>query len=353
MHEITINLHMHTRYSDGHGSHSDIVRAALDAGLDAVIVTDHNVWIKGPEGYVQDGTKRVLLLIGEELHDAARDPQKSHLLAFGADRELAHLAQDPQQLINGVRDAGGICFLAHPYDEENALFKETAIDWADWDVQGYTGIELWNGLSEFKSRLKSILHAIYFAYLPYAVPAAPPAVLLAHWDRLLLGGRRVVAVGGSDAHQLPGRLGPLKRMLFPYGVHFRCINTHLLLPQPLTGHEDEDRALILDALRAGHAFVANDAPAPARGFRFTGQGPDGDFVMGDEVRLGAGVTLQVRLPERAECILICDGQPVKTWTDREAMVVNVDAPGVYRVEVWRRDRGRRRGWIFSNPVYVR
>ena len=29
MHEIVINLHMHTRYSDGAGSHRDIARAAL------------------------------------------------------------------------------------------------------------------------------------------------------------------------------------------------------------------------------------------------------------------------------------------------------------------------------------
>ena len=28
-------------------------------------------------------------------------------------------------------------------------------------------------------------------------------------------------------------------------------------------------------------------------------------------------------------------------------------PGVYRVEVWRSYLGRKRGWIFSNPIYVR
>jgi hypothetical protein len=28
-------------------------------------------------------------------------------------------------------------------------------------------------------------------------------------------------------------------------------------------------------------------------------------------------------------------------------------PGVYRVEVWRNFLGRKRGWIFSNPIYVR
>ena len=39
MHEIVVNLHMHTRYSDGTGTHKDIAHAAIKCGLDAVIVT--------------------------------------------------------------------------------------------------------------------------------------------------------------------------------------------------------------------------------------------------------------------------------------------------------------------------
>ena len=50
MHEYIVNLHMHTPYSDGKGTHQEIAKAALHAGLDVVIVTDHNVWVNGPEG---------------------------------------------------------------------------------------------------------------------------------------------------------------------------------------------------------------------------------------------------------------------------------------------------------------
>ena len=55
MQELVINLHMHTTYSDGHGTHADLAEAALRAGLDAIIVTDHNVWVNGIEGYRQKG----------------------------------------------------------------------------------------------------------------------------------------------------------------------------------------------------------------------------------------------------------------------------------------------------------
>src|SRR5512145_1764300 len=114
MHEIVVNLHMHTRYSDGSGTHKDIAQAAIQTGLDAVIVTDHNTLVQGMEGYYRFGPSRVLLLVGEEIHDQDRVPQKNHLLVFNANRDLASLADDPQTLINGVRDAGGICFIAHP-----------------------------------------------------------------------------------------------------------------------------------------------------------------------------------------------------------------------------------------------
>lgn len=353
MHEIVINLHMHTRYSDGHGSHREIAEAALQAGLDAVIVTDHNVWVSGPEKIYRDGERRVLLLVGEEVHDAARIPQKNHLLVFGAEKELAVLADEPQKLINGVRDAGGISFLAHPYDTANPTFKETDITWESWDVSGYTGIELWNGLSEFKSLLKSRLHAVYYAFNPARVPHGPPTEMLAKWDGLLGAGRRVVAIGGSDAHQLPGKMGPFRRTIFPYHTHFRSINTHLLLESPLEGRLEADKENIYAALRSGHAFVGNDMPASTCGFRLTGQSEDGDFIMGDEVRLGAGATLQIRLPQRADAALLRNGKPFKKWSDREAVVVHISETGVYRLEAHLDYLGKRRGWIYSNPVYVR
>ena len=109
MHEIVVNLHMHTRYSDGTGTHKDIAQAAMKTDLDAVIVTDHNVLVQGLEGYYRSGpssplrNRRVLLLVGQEVHDQDRDPQKNHLLVFNANRDLASLADDPQALINAVR----------------------------------------------------------------------------------------------------------------------------------------------------------------------------------------------------------------------------------------------------------
>lgn len=353
MNELAVNLHMHTPYSDGFGSHKQIATAAMQAGLDAVIVTDHNVWVDGPEDYYKEGDRRVLLLVGEEIHDQAREPQKNHLLVFGAQRELATYANDPQRLLDAVNQAGGISFIAHPYDPESRAVGEADISWVDWGVHGFTGLELWNGFSEFKTRIRSKLHAIYYAYFPRRIARGPLPETLLKWDELLAEGRRVVAVGGSDAHALAMHLGPLRRTIFPYSYHFQCINTHVFVPRPLKGDAAEDGSMILDGLRQGRCFIGYDLPHPTRGFSFTAHGLEQEAIMGEEISARGGVTLQIHLPLRTECRLLKDGKPLKTWTKRDLCTYIVTEPGVYRVECYIYYLGRRRGWIFSNPIYVR
>lgn len=353
MHEIIVNLHNHTRYSDGTGTHADIARAALDSGLDVVIVTDHNVLVKGVDGYVRRKNKRVLLLVGEEIHDPWATPQKNHLLVIGARRELAGYSHSPQQVINQAGMDGALTYLAHPYEHPLALIKEPAIPWLDWQVQGFTGIELWNNLSEIKSVSRNSLLALFYTLFPRWLAHSPLPETLEQWDSLTTAGKRVVAVGGSDGHALDFHLGPFRRTIFPYQFHFRSINNHVLLDEPLSGDADRDRALVLDALSRGHSFVGYDLPAPTNGFRFTAQHRRGLSIMGDEAALEGSATLQIHLPYAAECRLICDGQVVQTWKGQESCTYITSQPGVYRAEVYLRYGGVRRGWIFSNPIYLR
>lgn len=360
MEEIIVNLHMHTRYSDGGGSHHDIAAAALKCGLDAVIVTDHNVLVQGFEAYYKNNQRKVLMLIGQEIHDQDRDPQKNHLLVFGSGQDLATLADDPQALINAVKDAGGLSFIAHPNDPAAPAFNETDISWVEWSVSNYTGIELWNALSEFKTVIPTKLHGLFHAYFPALIARGPLPNTLRKWDELLAS-ERVVAIGGSDSHAIQYHLGPLNKIIFPYDFHFRTVNTHILIEKPLTGDVNIDKRMIYDALAAGHCFVGYDLLMPTRGFRFTAQGRPGltartgeaAAVMGDEIPARGGVTLQAHLPFMAEIRLIRNGQMIRCVKRSQALTHITTESGVYRVEVYRRFLGRRRGWIFSNPIYVR
>ena len=353
MHEVVVNLHMHTRYSDGSGTHRDIARAAFAAGVDVVIVTDHNLLAHGFEGYYKEKNKKILMLIGEEVHDQARDPQKNHLLIFGAARELATFADNPQLLINKVRDAGGLAFLAHPDDPESPAFKEIDISWEDWSVQNYTGIELWNALSELKTILPTKFHGAFYAFFPSLVAHHPIPATVARWDELLSQGQRVVAIGGSDAHALHMSLAGINRVIFPYEFHFRTVNTHVIVADSLSGDVNADKKTIYSALAEGHCFVGYDLPAPTRGFRFTAQGHDKTVIAGDEIPAKGGVTLQAKLPSDAQVRLLKDGVMIQTWQNSKSCTHITTEAGVYRVEAYRRYLGKLRGWIYSNPIYVR
>src|SRR5258708_35256873 len=136
------------------------------------------------------------MLMGREAKDKHGEPQKNHLLVCGGRGERAGLADDPQALINATREGGGLAFLAHPDDPAAPAFHETDISWVDWAVENYTGIELWNHLSEFKTRLPTRLHGLFYAYFPSLVAHGPLKETIRRWDALLAH-RKVVAIGGS------------------------------------------------------------------------------------------------------------------------------------------------------------
>ena len=353
MNEITLNLHMHTRYSDGTGSHRDIANAAINAGVDAVIVTDHNVLVDGFEGYFTRNNQRALLLVGEEVHDQARDPQKNHLLVFNADEELAVFAHDSQLLLDKVKDAGGLSFIAHPFDPELPMFGEDDISWVDWDVHGFTGIELWNGFSELKNVVKNKLQAVFLAFAPQFMAHGPLISALEKWDELLLSGMKVVAVGGSDAHALHLSMGPIKRTVFPYEYHFNAVNTHLIVMKGITGDLASDKNEIYGAIQAGHAFIGYDLRNPTHGFRFSAQAESKDAIMGDDLVFSQGLTLQIRVPGKAEIRLLKDGKVIKQWDGQEFCTYLTNEDGIYRVECYINYLGKKRGWIFSSPIYAK
>ncbi|MFN2302518.1 MAG: hypothetical protein ACK2TV_02180, partial [Anaerolineales bacterium] len=110
---------------------------------------------------------------------------------------------------------------------------------------------------------------------------------------------------------------------------------------------------ILGALSKGNCFIGYDLPRNTRGFRFTAEADNGTAQMGDTLMIKNGATLKIRLPAEAECHLIKDGAKIKTWSKRTIHTYITTEPGVYRVEVFYNYLGRRRGWIFSNPIYLK
>ena len=92
------------------------------------------------------------------------------------------------------------------------------------------------------------LTAVRLALNPQKFIVGPEPRTLALWDELLAQGKRITAVGNSDAHATPMRMGPFQRIIFPYEFLFRAVNTHILLERPLTGDLTQDKKMILRAI---------------------------------------------------------------------------------------------------------
>lgn len=340
-------IHMHSVHSDGMATHDEIALIAGQADLDFVIVTDHNVRVPEAEGRYGD----VLLLVGEEVHDPDREPESSHLLVFGVDRSLAEYAPDPQAVIDAVREAGGLAFIAHPFERSAAYASEPDLNWLDWNVDGYDGLELWNTMSEFKSHVPNLPQALLMAYFPEMGLRGPFSETLARWDELLAGGRRVAVIGGPDAHGTIYRKGPLVRPVLPYDWLFRAVRLHILCHETFNGDVDHDAAQVYEAMGTGRAFIAYDRIGDAAGFRFGARSAEASAGMGGELPLAGKVTLEVISPLPAHLRLIHRGRVVaehRGWRLR----YTTDVPGAYRVEAYRRHLLRWRGWVFTNPIYI-
>jgi len=110
--------------------------------------------------------------------------------------------------------------------------------------------------------------------------------------------------------------------------------------------------LIYAALEAGRCFIGYDLLRSTRGFRFSAHGAHAEAVIGGQIAVGGGVALHAKLPELAEIRLLKDGRPVQEARLAQALTHRALEPGAYRIEAYRRHLGRKRAWIFSNPIYL-
>jgi hypothetical protein len=146
-------------------------------------------------------------------------------------------------------------------------------------------------------------------------------------------------------------MGPLRKRVFSYEYLFRAVRIHLLVDPP-AGDAQLDGRSIVEAMRAGRGWVAYDLPKPTTGFRFRARSAGGEAGPGESLPYSAGVSLDGGLPSAADWRLIRAGTGVVRAGSGGRAEFRPTLPGAYRLEAYRRFRGRRVGWIFSNPIYL-
>jgi hypothetical protein len=346
--EYVGSLHIHSVHSDGGRSTPEIAGAAIKAGLDFICLNDHDFMTDALHLEEEGFYDSLLVLKGSEI-----GKRYHHYLAYNLKNLIQSDGLKPQEVIDRVNEQGGFGYMAHPFEKGMPFVERSvAYTWNDLSVEGYTGICIWNYMSRWKEQVRNVLLGLKCLAFKTRTLQGPSKKTLAFWDEQCLD-RRVVAVGGSDAHATLFKWGLFNFRPFSYDFLFRTINVHILLHRPMPKDFDEAKERIYTALREGRLFISHDRLGSGRGFKFYFLSEDGsDLMVGEEDTFHKG-ELIVELPTVGEIRLIRDGTLVETWRGKEA-IYPVLQKGVYRVEIYRKTPlFGWRPWIFSNPIYLR
>ena len=201
-------LHAHTTNSDGELSPEMLVRHYEWAGYDVLAITDHWVRTEHPS------TRKLLVIPSTELNaTCGPSGDDAHVLALGvlADPVPPDSFAPLQEVVDWIRDSGGLPYLAHTY--WSGLRTE------QWEsCEGLLGLEVWNTGCELE------------------VGRGDSSI---HWDEALERGTVLQGIATDDSHH-PG---------FDSGFAWTMVRA-----------VDRSQEAVLDALRSA-SFYSSTGPS--------------------------------------------------------------------------------------------
>jgi len=339
-------MHIHSKDSDGSKSVPKITEIGEKLGLDFLFFTDHMTLRShhlGLEGWYPKGSsnRKTLVVIGYEIND---QDNKNHYLAFNL-KDLVPGELSAPDYVKEVKRRGGVGIIAHPDEIRDKFPQFPSYPWTCWEAADFDGIELWNQMSEWMEKLTK-KNELRMILSPRRSLVSPTPRVLSRWDELNEK-RKVVGVGGVDAHAHPFDIGILRITIFPYKVQFKSLRTHIILDKPLSSDFSQAKKQLLYALKNCHVYTSNYRWGDAKGFKFYAKLKDEIFKVGDDVPFDEGIILAVQIPDKANIKLVSLGKVIAEEVGKN-LNHKVKAKGNFRVEVYRNGRG----WIFSNHIRV-
>jgi hypothetical protein len=73
--------------------------------------------------------------------------------------------------------------------------------------------------------------------------------------------------------------------------------------------------------------------------------------MGDSIKLIKGGTLRIKTPQRADISVIHNSGIFTTAQNTDTLTLTITESGYYRVQCLIDFLGKKRGWIYSNPIF--
>ncbi|KAL3456549.1 polymerase/histidinol phosphatase-like protein [Aspergillus heterothallicus] len=298
------DFHVHTTYSDGTWTPQEQVANAQSVGLDFWISTEHNS-VSGNN--VMGAFAPADMLVGRGMEVTTRF---GHWQAVGLET-----SQTPEwrygpgsaefaDAVAQVRRGGGFVSVNHPYMPCKECIWNLDEDLGDADA-----VEIWNyGITEEVNQLAIDL-----------------------WQRLLVQGRRITGIGGSDTHNPPSMIGwPTTK------VKARSLST----------------AAVVEGVKRRRVYIAE---RPEMEVDFTVRGEGIHAQIGDVVELnGAAVTARLvtqGYDGQTACFVTENGYlRNETIQDQQEITLEIEEGTKFlRVEL-RNSTGSFTG--LTNPIYL-
>lgn len=322
-------FHVHSTRSDGRGTIEEIAAAAREAGLQFVILADHNIE-PSPPRFVEG----VLIIDAVEL-----STPNGHLVALNLSRALTEEERNGD-VLGTISQLGGHSLLAHPEQQKNP--------WRDWpSAPRAVGLELYSADTMFRTAQAKPFTSLGPAAAAWLTnPTHGLLSIVTEQPELraralqLSGSAPYVTVCSHDAHGLPS-----------YESVFRTLSLYVRSPSGGRALPEDAEALarhVLGELTSGRSFCAFHALADGDGFALEGITP--------ERVARAGQSLKVHLPSRTpgEVQIRVHGA---ARLDADGRTVHPEGAGAVQLEVWAKVRGMYfqdgwKPWLVGSPFRV-
>ena len=202
-------IHLHTRHSDGEFTTAEVCRRAREAGLDFVVITDHNNTTHQLDAVDVPGLLRI---VGEEVTTPGGHASVLGLSGWRDQVDFRLIAGDERirDLVRAANDRGALFVINHPRAEcLGCRWEHFVSAGVAMEITGATAVEQGGAL--------------------------------ALWDSLLQMGRHTVGLGSSDWHRLDHPIGMASVRVWAAELSERAV---------------------LDGLRAGRVVVMADGATP-------------------------------------------------------------------------------------------
>ncbi|MCF6223234.1 MAG: hypothetical protein L3J34_05850 [Flavobacteriaceae bacterium] len=368
-------LHAHSYWShDSRGVIEEILPAAKKANLDFIFLSDHahSQLDSFPRSYhgIYDN---VIIEAGTEKSGLMVTPMKDTVLNWN---------QPKDSLIKQVVNDGGLVLYVHTEEKH---------DWANPD---YQAMEIYNIHTDFKDEeddllpfvVNSVINGYTYKHWGMREIFDKQTVILARWDSINKF-RKVVGMAAVDAHNnqnirarytddgMVEWVGPnakqlslvepgwkekllmgepdaggwgFKFELDTYFHSFNFVNTHVF-------SDTFSNKNIKENLVKGHAFIAFESLADAKGFQYYATDIENNVnaIMGDSISTGSIKQIQVISPLPVHFKLIRNGEVIDTKDNVYEYKYDIkNKAGNYRMEAFLNYNNKLIPWIYTNPIYI-